>query len=94
MSKNFIIPITFIALTGSSLLDIVTTFIGLEHGLLEANPFLRSLPPNLFFPVMIALKLAVIGLSFLLLKKGKVVPVLVITFIMMIVVLNNLILLS
>ena len=92
MNRNYIFSITFLSLASTSLLDIMTTFIGLEHGLSEANPILDSLPSYLFFPVMIVLKLAVITLSLILLKRGRITEVLILSLVMSIVVLNNLLL--
>ncbi|BCU69600.1 DUF5658 family protein [Stygiolobus caldivivus] len=90
MNRNYIFSITFMSLTSSALLDVITTFIGLEHGLTEANPFLSSLPPYLFFPVMIILKITIIGLSLILLRRGRIIEVLILSSMMIFVVLNNL----
>lgn len=84
--KTFLLSIV----TLFSLFDIITTYIGLGRGLVEQNIVLASLPSNAMFIVMSILKISVILLSYILLKKGYVFPVILVAIIMGFVVLNNL----
>ncbi|BFH72838.1 DUF5658 family protein [Sulfurisphaera javensis] len=87
--KSFLLSLV----TMFSLFDVITTYIGISRGLTEENIFLSSLPGNLMFIVMTILKISVILLSYILLKKGYILPVIIVAIIMGFVVLNNLFLL-
>lgn len=87
--KSFLLSLV----TFFSLSDIITTYIGLSKGLVEGNFILSSLPSPMMFVLMSLLKITVIGLSYILLKKGYILPVILVAIIMGFVVLNNLLLL-
>ncbi|MEJ2776319.1 DUF5658 family protein [Sulfolobaceae archaeon RB850M] len=90
MTRN---PLIISSLTLLSLVDISTTFLGLTHGLIEANPLLSSLPLNLMIPTMILLKSLLIVLAFYALKRGYWIQVLLVTGILLAVAINNITLL-
>jgi len=86
--KPFLLSlVTFLSLT-----DIFTTYIGLSRGLVEENLFLSS-SGNFMFIVMGLLKVSVILLSYVLLKKNYIFPVIIVSALMGFAVINNILLL-
>ncbi|MEM3195898.1 MAG: DUF5658 family protein [Metallosphaera sp.] len=75
MIQRLLVPI----LSGLGLMDILTTFIGIENGYAEQNVFLHTFQGNpfLFVLVMAGLKVvAIIGSAFLI-KRSVLLPSLV-----------------
>ena len=86
--KPFLLSlVTFLSLT-----DILTTYIGLSRGLVEENLFLSS-SGNFMFILMGLLKVSVILLSYVLLKKNYIFPVVIVSALMGFAVINNILLL-
>ncbi|BFI76043.1 hypothetical protein [Sulfurisphaera ohwakuensis] len=71
-----------------SSLDILTTYVGISKGLAEDNIFLLSFGSAMFIAMTI-LKISVIVLSYILLKKGYVLPVIIVMAMMAFAVINN-----
>lgn len=76
-----------------SLLDLITTYLGLSRGFTEGNIFLAS-SGDLMFMVMGILKVSVILLSYFLLRRGYILPVIVVIALMGFAVINNVFLLT
>ncbi|BAB67531.1 DUF5658 family protein [Sulfurisphaera tokodaii] len=81
-------PLLMSLLTFFSSLDILTTYVGISKGLTEDNVFLSSFGSEMFI-VMTILKISVIALSYILLKKGYVLPVIIVMAMMAFAVINN-----